>query len=464
MIGKENTQMADLEGLTRVLLDKGVENEEIIEKLIMEYLFYKDIPKRDAMRLANAVFQEVKNSNEPVKDTIIQELLEIPRANITVGNQGIGCRGWGDFFVHKLIADLSETQSIPVLSPKSLDDAGAVRYQGEQGEIFIVSKMEGMHSRLSDYPFLAGFHVTRAALRDLYVKGAKPISIMVDIHLGDDADVGKLFDFMGGVAAVAELAKTPITAGSTLRIGGDMVIGTRITGGIAAIGLAKKLLKRRDISPGDVILMTEGAGGGTIATTAIYGAVQEVIKETLNIKFLQACEILFQSELVSDIHCMCDVTNGGLRGDLHEIAYEAKVGITVNEEKIKPLVNKKVFDLLKKRNVDYLGVSLDALLIFCSEAVSGQICSKIREQGIKIEIIGEVNKQKNQIILITENGEAKLFPRFRESAYTPIKQAVGEEVEEDVKQAMAKKIEGCANLALQKRAKFVEWIKSNVIR
>lgn len=451
--------MADLEGLTRVLLDSGMKEQEIVGKLVTEYRFYKDITKNEAERLAKAVIKEVQNSYEKIDNSDIQNLLDYPKASITIGKQGVGCRGWGDFFVHKLIADLSETKFKPELSPKSLDDAGAVIYQGNQEEIFIVSKMEGMHSRLSDYPFLAGFHVTRAALRDLYVKGAEPISIMVDIHLGDDADVGKLFDFMGGIATVAELTNTPITAGSTLRIGGDMVIGTRITGGIAAIGLAKKLLKRRDIKPGDDILMTEGAGGGTIATTAIYGAMHDIIKETLNIKFLQACEILFQSSLLPKINCMCDVTNGGLRGDLHEIAYEAKVGITVREEKIKPLVNKKVFDMLKKKNVDYLGVSLDALMIFCPPEYSEEICDKIRDVGIEIDVIGEVNEKTDLIKLVMEDGESRLFPRFRESAYTPVKQVIGEKEEENVIQQMAQKIEICADQALQKRIKFVNLIK-----
>ncbi len=454
--------MADLEGLARTLLAKGLKEEEIIEKLAIEYLFYKNISKKEAEKLARAILQEVKNSNKSLDDQLIQELLEYPKAEVTVGKQGVGCRGWGDFFVHKLIAELAQTKRIPVLSPQSLDDAGAVIYQGQKEKVFIVSKMEGMHSRLSDYPFLAGFHVTRAALRDLYVKGAKPISIMIDIHLADDADVGKLFDFMGGVAAVAELSQTPITAGSTLRIGGDMVIGTRITGGIAAIGLAKKLLTRRDIRPGDVILMTEGAGGGTIVTTAIYGAMHEIIKETLNIKFIQACERLFQSKSLSEIHCMCDVTNGGLRGDLHEVAYEAKVGMTVYEEKVIPLVNREVFQMLKERKTDYLGVSLDALLIFCPASVKDQVLAEVRGIGIKIDVIGEVNANKSEIKLVSESEETKLFPRFRESAYTPIKQEIGEEINEGVRQQWATQIENCATLALEKRAKYVKWIAEKV--
>ncbi|MDD1779403.1 MAG: AIR synthase related protein [Candidatus Helarchaeota archaeon] len=450
--------MADLEGLTRTLLTKGLKEEEVIEKVAIEYLFYKNFSKKEAEKLARAILQEVENSNKALDDQLIQEVLEYPKAEITVGKQGVGCRGWGDFFVHKLIAELSKTKEIPVLSPQSLDDAGAIIYQGQKDKIFIVSKMEGMHSRLSDYPFLAGFHVTRAALRDLYVKGAKPISIMIDIHLADDADVGKLFDFMGGVAAVAELSQTPITAGSTLRIGGDMVIGTRITGGIAAIGLAKKLLTRRDIRPGDAILMTEGAGGGTIVTTAIYGAMHKVIKETLNIKFIQASERLFESNLLSEIHCMCDVTNGGLRGDLHEVAYEAKVGMTVYEEKIIPLVNREVFQMLKERKTDYLGVSLDALLIFCPASIKDRVLAEVRGKGIKIEVIGEVNANKSEIKLISERGETKLIPKFRESAYTPIKQEIGEEISEGDKQQWATQIEKCAAQALEKREKFVRWI------
>ena len=91
----------------------------------------------------------------------------------------------------------------------------------------------------------------------MYVKGAKPISILVDVHLGDDADVGKLFDFMAGISTICELANVPLTAGSTLRIGGDMVIGTRLVGGIGGIGITKgNLFARRNIKQGDKILMT----------------------------------------------------------------------------------------------------------------------------------------------------------------------------------------------------------------
>ena len=459
----------DLEGLTRRLMKKGFSEQKILERLVQAYQDHKEIDDSTARVFAKAVLEECQKSDiSSVSDTFIKELLEINKANVTVGKQGIGCRGAGDFFVHKLITELSETEKKAFLSPSSLDDAGAVRlkditdFKGSQynaEDLIIVSKMEGIHSRLSDFPFICAFHVTRACLRDLYVKGSKPVSIMIDAHLGDDADVGKLFDFMAGVSAISELTSVPITAGSTLRIGGDMVIGNRFVGGISAVGLAsKRVLARKNILPGDKLLMTEGAGGGTITTTAIYSGNHEVVKETMNIKFLEACEIIFKEDYFNEIRAMCDVTNGGLRGDLYEINYEAHCGVTIYEKEVRKLVNPNVLDLLEKVGVDYLGVSLDALLIYCSEKVSDVIIADLAKNNIKCAEIGYVTDSK-EVTMIFEDETENILPRFRESAYTKIKQEVGEETPELINE-MELKVEKAASDALQKRKKIIDYIRN----
>jgi len=460
--------LSDLEGLTRNLIKKGYSERKILERIVQEYQDFKEIDDISALSYAKAILEECYKSDiSRVSNQFIRDLLDINNANVSVGNQGVGCRGSGDFFVHKLIADLSETASKAYLSPKSLDDAGAVRLQDIQGfentqfdekNLIIVSKMEGIHSRLSDFPFICGFHVTRACLRDLYVKGAKPISIMIDTHLGDDADVGKLFDFMAGISAISELAKVPITAGSTLRIGGDMVIGNRLVGGISAVGICNRVLARRNIKVGDKILMTEGAGGGTITTTAIYSGNHHVVKETLNIKFLEACEKILRSDYLDEIHAMCDVTNGGLRGDLYEINYEANCGVTIYEQKVRKLVNPNVLKLLKKVNVDYLGVSLDALLIYCSKEVSNNIISDLRQININCVEIGQVDDSSQVKMVYAEDKEENILPRFRESAYTKIKQEVGEEIPE-LMEEMENNIENAALSAINKRKRIIEFIK-----
>ena len=454
-------KLSDLEGLTRKLIEKGKTKQEIIQRLIQEYLDFKDIDINNANRLANAVYEEcIKSDISKLPTSFIKNLLSINDASVSVGNQGVGCRGAGDFFVHKLVAELSETDKKAFLSPSSLDDAGAVKMEiNNKEEIIIVSKMEGIHSRLSDFPFICGFHVARACLRDLYVKGAKPLSLMIDVHLGDDADVGKLFDFMAGISTISELAEVPITAGSTLRIGGDMVIGDRLVGGVAAVGITDHLLARRNIEPGDKIILTEGAGGGTISTTAIYSGNHDVVKETMNIKFLKACEIILNSEYINEVHTMCDVTNGGLRGDLWEINFEANCGVTIYEERVRKLVNSKVLKMLDAVGVDYLGVSLDALLIYCPERHSKEIIHDLKDKGINCAEIGYVDDSKQVTMIFKDNNKKELLPRFRESAYTKIKQEIGEETPNMVEK-MKKSIEEASKQALSKRKEIIKYIKS----
>ena len=150
--------MSDLEGLTRHLLQKGYNDEDIIERLIQSYQDFKEINKSQAFKYAKAILEECKVSEvKTIKNTYIKELLNINNANVSVGKQGVGCGGAGDFFVHKLIAELSETNKKPFLAPKSLDDAGAVKLSNITGfkgktfshkDLIIVSKMEGIHSRL----------------------------------------------------------------------------------------------------------------------------------------------------------------------------------------------------------------------------------------------------------------------------------------------------------------------------
>ncbi len=445
--------MSDIEGLARRLLANGTDREAAARRLTQEILDFKDTTSERAKSLAMAVLGEVENSSMALQNEGAKVLHPI-FSGVTMGQQGVGCRGTGDFFVHRLVAELFGPREGVALPPQDMDDAGAIAI-GEGG--YLVAKMEGMHSRLSDFPFLAGFHVTRAAFRDLYVKGATPGGLLVDMHLADDADVGKLFDFMAGVASVCELAGCPILGGSTLRIGGDMVIGSRITGGVAAIGMAKRLFPRRDVRKGDAIIMTEGSGGGTICTTAIYSGRPEVVQETLNIKFLSACKSLLEGKNQDSIHCMADVTNGGIRADLHEIEREAGCGGLVNEDAIEMLTNKKVKELLDQSGVDYLGVSLDSLLIFCDQCAADSIINELSEVGVEAAVIGKTTEVP-EIMIVRKDGVSQLLPRFRESAYTEIKKVVDSEEPKGVRM-MERMIRSSAEGARLRKEAIIDRIR-----
>jgi len=438
----------DLEGYTKNLTRKRVNRKEIKEKVVERILEFKDLGREKAEELAEAILNESK-----VTLDIEDEFIGYEKSGVNMGEFGVGSRGMGDFYVHEKISEVIGRTSAEIDST-FLDDSGAVREDGS----YIVVSVDGMHSRLSDFPFLAGFHVTRATLRDIYVMGARPIALLSDIHLADDGDVTKIFDHIAGISSVSEVMGVPLITGSTLRIGGDMVIGDRMTGCVGAVGIAKDLTARIDAEPGDVILMTEGAGGGTISTAALYYDERDVVTETLNVKFLKACDALIESGMTRKIHAMTDITNGGIRGDANEIVKVAGVKLVFYEKKIRDLVNKKVFDMLERHKIDYLGVSLDSLLIICPEDAVSEV-EKVLNGKIKIDEIGRVEGGEGSKIVIDGRME-EFVPKFRESPYTPVKKIVGEYSKNS--DMMKKKVRIAADRAIKKKEKMIGILRSSL--
>ncbi len=435
----------DLEGFAKRGLSR--EDPEIEAKLVWLIREVKQIPEDKALILAKAVLEEARATLHPRG-----EVFSLKKVGVSMGDFGVGSRGSGDFYTHTKIAEVIGRTDAEVDSAQ-LDDSGVVRGEGK----LITVTVDGMHSRLSDYPFLAGFHVTRAALRDVYVMGARPVALLSDIHLADDGDVSKLFDHIAGIATVSELIKVPLITGSTLRIGGDMVIGDRLTGCVGAVGVSDAITPRKSAVPGDVIMMTEGAGGGTVCSAALYYDRHEVVEETLNIKFLEAAEALLKENLT--IHAMTDVTNGGIRGDAKEISYTAAVKLVFEEEKMSRLVNPRVLNMLDDLEIDYLGVSIDALLIIAPPQEAERISRVIREAGVAVDQIGTVETGSGAYL--RRDGQLSDFsPRFREAAYTPIKKAVGQDAARDIEEMRAR-VDLAARNAVEKKRRFIDKIKKS---
>jgi len=445
----------DIEGYAKRGLLRG--EPDLEEKLTDRILEIKNISGSRAQAIARATIIEAGATLHPTG-----EILAPVASGVTMGEFGVGSRGAGDFYTHEKIAEvIGKTDA--VVDSSHLDDSGVVRVpvsgeaDGSGADRYVVLNIDGTHSRLSDFPFLAGFHVARAALRDIYVMGARPIAMLSDIHLADDGDVGKIFDHVAGITAVAELTCVPLITGSTLRIGGDMVIGERMTGGVGAVGIASDLTARIDASAGDLILMTEGAGGGTISTAALYYDMHEVVDETINIKFIDACEALIAADLPKRIHAMTDVTNGGVRGDAKEISRTARVKLRFFEDKLRPLVNSHVLSMLETLEIDYLGVSLDALLMIAPPDAADDIMDAIRARGVAVDVVGVVCEGTGAELV--RDGEVCDFsPRFRESAYTPIKRLVGDETPEDYGPMQAA-IDRAAEEAVRKKERVVARVR-----
>jgi len=434
----------DVEGFVRRSMHKDIP-EERIEKLLQERILdIKDIDEGFARDFARAVIEEVK-----VTSGLKGDLFEYEHAGVSMGEFGVGSRGSGDFYAHRKIAHVIGQTSAQV-GVDQMDDGGVVEANGQ----YIITTVDGMHSRLSDFPFLAGFHATRATLRDVYVMGAHPVGLISDVHIADDGDVAKLFDYTAGITTVSDALGVPLVAGSTLRIGGDMVLGDRMTGCVGVVGVANHVTARRSSVPGDVLLMTRGAGGGTIATAALYSGNADVVEETINLHFLKACDALISSDVFPHIHAMTDITNGGLRGDVFEIAETAKATVVVEDAPLRGLIAPKVLALLDKLGIDYLGVSLDALLVIVPPEFADEVIRVVGTAGVPMERIGFVREGPGVSRLIKDGVEGEFLPKFREAPYTPVKKVVdrpGRDFEE-----MKKGIDRAADAARAKKERVLK--------
>ncbi|BCU67466.1 AIR synthase [Sulfolobales archaeon HS-7] len=391
----------DLEGYTRKLILRGFKDDIVEHKIKNALDFYKGNNNNINEGVSKEIVKEAHRSLEASREPI----LSYPITGITAGQGGLGSRGLGDFIIH----------SIYVSSKNYFDDAGVNND--------IIASIDGMHSRLSYFPFIAGFHVTRATLRDIMVKGGKPLGLLVDIHLSDDSDIGMLYDFEGGVITVSLATGVPILGGSTLRIGGDLVIGERITGGVGAVGkIGKKFFSRQNIKSGMKIVATKGLGGGTISTIAIYYGAPELVEKTLNLDDLKACRVAIEegTELVDS---MTDVTNGGIRGDANEIFKITGNSIVINRDDFIKVIDSDILKLLLNNEIDPLGISIDSILIFTNRAE--EIIEILKGNGIEAKEIGYVSRN-NAPLLVKDEDQLKPEPvKFRESPYTPVKKAIG---------------------------------------
>jgi hydrogenase expression/formation protein len=154
---------------------------------------------------------------------------------------------------------------------------------------------------------------------------------------------------------------------------------------------------------------------------------------------------------------MTDVTNGGLRGDAHEISNTTGVGLSFSYDKIREMINPKVLGMLEELDIDPLGVSVDSLMIIAPEDVAGKVKKAVSDAGVAISEIGYVD-ETGKAKLVKDDVEEELKPLFREAAYTKIKMVVGDTTPDDF-ELMKEKVEKAALDAIKKKDNVVKAIK-----
>lgn len=257
-----------------------------------------------------------------------------------------------------------------------------------------------------------GFYAVNVNANDVATFGAKPKWFLVSVLLPEGIDERLLGDIMVDIDKSAKELGIAVIGGHTEVTPGltrPIVVGTML-------GEVKKekLVHAGNAKPGDVIILTKGAG---IEGTAIIASEhEEELVKAFGKEFVERAKaFLWKISVVKEalianevgVNAMHDPTEGGIANGLYEMADASGLGFKVYYEKI-PIAEetKKICEYF---NLDPLAlISSGALLISTSRENTAKILTALENEGITASIIGEFLEDKEKRIIVKGRKEEEL--------------------------------------------------------
>jgi hydrogenase expression/formation protein HypE len=175
-----------------------------------------------------------------------------------------------------------------------------------------------------------GSLAVNGTINDLAMCGAKPLYLSVGFILEEGLSLDVLRRVVSSMAEAARAAGVPIVTGDTKVVDrgkGDGIFIT--TSGVGLVPDGIRVLPAL-IEPGDAILVSGDLGSHGVAVLS----VREGLTFDGHVESDSAPLHHIVSELIDngiEIHCLRDLTRGGLASILNELAAAAKVGMVVEE-------------------------------------------------------------------------------------------------------------------------------------
>jgi hydrogenase expression/formation protein HypE len=170
-------------------------------------------------------------------------------------------------------------------------------------------------------------------VNDLAMAGARPLALSAAFIIEEGLGVETLERVVASMRDAARAAGVPIVTGDTKVV--DRGKGDGLFINTAGLGLVEHGLHvaPASVRPGDAVILSGDIGRHGMAIMAVREnlAFESAIESDCA---PVAAPVL---DLVSsgvDVHCLRDLTRGGLASALNEIAAGARVGVTVDERKV----------------------------------------------------------------------------------------------------------------------------------
>ena len=236
-------------------------------------------------------------------------------------------------------------------------------------------------------------------VNDLLMRGAKPKYITSAFISEEGADSELLEQIVKSMAETAMEAGVTVICGDTKVIEGSGGIYINTTG----VGFVKEStdIVSTNLREGDAVIISGNTGDHHATILSARMGIENNIKSD-NAPLVEMVEKMLKAGI--ELHCMRDVTRGGLGTVLNELAKASHVNIEINEDSIP--VDSEVKAFAKILGLDIMHMGNEGKLIAVMPQADAQKAVEIirsSEYGENAEIIGTVKKGEG-VTLITPIG------------------------------------------------------------
>lgn len=251
--------------------------------------------------------------------------------------------------------------------------------------------------------FFKGGDIGRLAVcgtvNDLLMRGAKAKYITCAFIIEEGADTDTLEKIVMSMAQTAKEAGVIAVAGDTKVIEGSGGVYINTTG----IGFAQSdKIVSSNLQNNDAVIVSGTMGDHHAAILSARMGIENDISSD-NAPLCEMVYALLSNSI--DVHCMRDITRGGLATVLNEIADSSNVNIEIEESKIPVNESVKAFSQILGLNLLHMG-NEGKLAAFVPMEQAQKALDIIRKcrYGENAQIIGKVSKNSTGVTLITPIG------------------------------------------------------------
>ena len=229
-------------------------------------------------------------------------------------------------------------------------------------------------------------------VNDLATRGARPLYLSASFILEEGLPMATLWRIVQSMQCAAEEAGVQIVTGDTKVVDRGKGDGIFInTAGVGAIDHDQRL-EAAAVQPGDLILLNGDLGRHGIAIMAVREGLEfETTIESDSAPLAALVQQLLAADI--ELHCLRDLTRGGLASALNEIADSANVCLQVDERAIP--VGEQVRGACEILGFDPLYVANEGrLAIFLPEAEAPRALAILQAANPAACIIGRVEETR----------------------------------------------------------------------